>query len=112
MGLRLTEARAQSEDCNFQRNLRRAVQVLVAGSLLLGLSGLSVRSPDGNYRGYPWSFTEAISPCHVVNPVNGCGSTVDPLGLGFDIVFWTLIGLILVSAADMLMRYRHSPDTS
>jgi hypothetical protein len=91
------------------RVLRNGAFALVLGIALLGVTSLRASSPDGNIRGLPWSYTHAVTPCYNGNPFNGCGFTIDLIAMSFDLVFWVLVGVAVVSGTDLLLLRRHHP---
>ena len=92
-----------------RRILRRGVLALVVGLTLVGITSLRSNSPDGNTRGFPWSYTHAVSPCYNGNPFNGCGFTIDPIAIGLDLVFWVVVGLAVISGTRLaFLKWRPS----
>src|SRR6266571_3422094 len=68
------------------------------GFFLLLISASATREPGGASDGFPLRYSYPNLPCARPNPFNGCGYSYDPVLVGLDLLFWTAIAAVAISA--------------
>jgi hypothetical protein len=82
---------------HYARTLARDIVIaLLAGLMLLGLTALATRTPEGSFDGFPLTYSVPISSCETPNPFNGCGFSYDMRIIGLDYLFWTALAFALI----------------
>jgi hypothetical protein len=89
--------------------VRTAIIALVMGLVLLGLCALATRTSQGSSRGFPFPYSNPVSPCQNPNPLNGCGFSYSIILISLDYVFWAGVIFALVFSVELVRTRSASP---